>query len=242
MNGACPTLTIENDTHHGTRRGLASADLVLLILAGMTLATTAVLVTPHVIQAQPDASASPVETEWSPAARAAADALSLILRRSHATLGPDIEALVPDDAGADGPVILWTEDTIDPGLVNRSEVLVLEHSQLLESVTAYFFDPADANDPLLNPVLPERLVREPEALAQAVMNDAEVLRQVIAVEVLEFRVQGEVVTSGSGGRTVTPGEAWIVIRCPTELDDTNAELQVPAPLPASATRLSSAGG
>ena len=123
------------------RRG-ASAAAVLVAIAGVATVTTAsVIVGPRLLFAGEGAA---TDSTLQPSSHERQQVLSGLAE----IVGQSIEviAIHSRETAAFDEILLWVADREDPGRINRSELLLISHSRVLQSVSVYQFEPPPPSD------------------------------------------------------------------------------------------------
>lgn len=215
-------------------RGLATDGIVAGVVAAGMLVATATFVVPTFSRGETQ---GPVAIEddrerLSEYQRLALEAIDLMIASAKSTLA------VIDDGHLQ--IVLWTEDADSDGLVDAHEVLVLDHSPYLESMSACFLERPEAalSAPSSSASLPPAwhlkpsLMTHPDAMA-VFLGHEDAVRHVMARTVVAARVIGG--TPGASGAVsgATDDSGRIELTWNAETDDTTLTTFVPTPLPAS---------
>jgi hypothetical protein len=127
------------------RLGLATAEAVTIAVTVGALGTAAFFVTPRLIQAdQSDTDPTIVPREEAHQAQ-----MLSLLEAMHRCRG--VLAVHERAASPYLDVVLWGEDVHEAGVVNEDEVIVLSHSELLQTLTLHY---CDVDPQVADPALP----------------------------------------------------------------------------------------
>lgn len=164
--------------------GLATQELLVLIIAALSIGSVAAFVGPQFIRAGvtsvPAATIDPLT-----------EGLRGMIESSLRVLGVSTEPLTGDTF-----VVLWGADASDPGVVNRGEVVVLHHSVIRRAVSAWIcVEPKDRFQGIGDPPPDTRRqrVRESAAASQefgpAWVIAPDIQRRVIGTGVRDLRCE-----------------------------------------------------
>ena len=118
------------------RRGATWPAVVWALCVGGTVVTTAVVVTPRYLRAEPALAAVPAREA---AHQQVFEAFAGLVSRSK-------EVVAVNQRGATPflEFVLWLEDTEHLGVIDPHEIAVLTHSEVLQTITMHTFDPSAA--------------------------------------------------------------------------------------------------
>lgn len=209
-----------------SRRGLATSGLIVIVGACCVVTLGAVVITPRILGARQfgfDGAGQSGSESLDPDLQRLVDGLSLIARSSLATLQVHRAA-----NGVIDLLVIWMDDEIDPGHVNRSEILVLRYSTLLRSLTAFHIERDDHSSG--EERLSSARLRD-YGLADHLVSQADVIRRVIATNLSGMRLI-PVGAPDVAGRTAAPDSpGWIELTWSPESVDTASKVIVPEALP-----------
>ncbi len=164
--------------------GLATQELLVLIIAALSIGTLAAFVGPQMIRA---GSGPSLNTTADPFA----EGLREMIESSLRVLGVSSEPLTGDTF-----VVLWGADASDPGVINRGEIVVLHHSVIRRVVSAWVcVEPKDLFRGIGDPPPDTRRQRVREAavtseeFGPAWVIAPDIQRRVIATAVRDFRCE-----------------------------------------------------
>lgn len=164
--------------------GLATQELLVLIIAVLSIGTLAAFVGPQIIRAGAGPSLNSTPDPL-------AEGLRGMIESSVRVLGVSSEPLTGDTF-----VVLWGADTTDIGVVNRGEIVVLHHSVIRRVVSAWVcVEPKDLFKGIGDPPPDTRRQRVREAavtseeFGPAWVIAPDIQRRVIATAVRDFRCE-----------------------------------------------------
>lgn len=111
------------------RRGIAISNLLLTLLSFSVLATVAMVVTPRYLSAHHLGQARVARNNGH---QLVIEGMARLMGGSQAVL-----AVHPRGNSPFVEVVLWLEDSTNPGVVDRHELVVVGHSRVLRTLTAY---------------------------------------------------------------------------------------------------------
>lgn len=212
-------------------RGLSLGGTLLILASIIGVGTTTYLATPYVLKAgdSPSDNSNFIDrSDWPDDARAAVDALDTIIRTSKHTL------LLKTTNNSPRPtlefIVLWLNDEKDPGHLNPSEIVILRHSSLLQSITAYAATKeAFEDDQKTTPARLTYQLRQP-GFIDKFLSQSTVESHVIGIRIAHWQIHPNH-SSDSAAQSLphsSPGQ--IELTCLRQSDDTSLTASVPTPL------------
>ncbi|MCZ6836430.1 MAG: hypothetical protein O7G85_11705 [Planctomycetota bacterium] len=122
-------------------RGGATTGLLTMLASFGALGAAAVFVGPRVIQAG-SSEVSEIITARSPMHQKQFELLTTLIARSQALLMVHDRGTRPYEE-----MLLWMEDRQSPGTMETSELALISHSRILQTITLYRFDAENGNTP-----------------------------------------------------------------------------------------------
>jgi len=113
------------------RRGLATGEAIILLVAGSLLATASFFLVPQALQGMTIPNLPPDEPPQSPELLVTFEAVRALMASSHRVV-----AVHRDQQTGLTHVVVWHYDTDLDGAMDPTEILVLTHSQFLGQITA----------------------------------------------------------------------------------------------------------
>lgn len=117
------------------RRGLATGETIVLLVAGVVLTTASFFLVPQALQGMTTPSLPADEPPQSPELLVTFDAVRALMATSHRVVGAHEDA----QTGLTH-VVIWHDDTDLDDAIDPTEILVLTHSQFLGQITASVID------------------------------------------------------------------------------------------------------
>ncbi len=213
------------------RRGVTLVEITVIVISILGGGIATYFATPHLLKA---GTTSGIDSnrqnlvELPEEARAAIDALNTLILKSTKTVELNKAASHPMDQMEF--IALWLDDRVDPGHLNQAEIVVLRHSRMLQSITAYAVELSITDHDTGHGS--ERIGRQ---LHQPGFIDGFLRHPGVRSHVIGMKVIGwEVVGDGSSDHTAqslplsSPG--WIELTCLAQTDDNSLIASVPTPL------------
>lgn len=168
------------------RRGLATGETIVLLVAGAVLTTASFSFVPQALQGMTAPSLPPDEPPRAPELLVTFDAVRALMATSHRVV-----AAHRDDLTGLTHVVIWHEDTDLDGAMDPAEILVLTHSGFLGQITAVVIDwqpsPGDPDFTRLTAPIAVESAQSP-GFAQLWRSREGVTSAPVAVGVEEFRL------------------------------------------------------
>jgi hypothetical protein len=208
----------------GRRWGGTINGLVATIALVGGLAGAAIVITPRL---SPGAPAAAAKAAAHPEHQAALERLAALIGRSHAVL-----ALHPRGRTPFVEVVLWLEDGRNAGVIDRDEVAVISHSEILRTITYHAYEPpedpaeetaaAEPGDPVTVPavIAPEsaagpgfcpRWRRSRHVVPRVLLTDVSDLRVVQVGEAIDGRGRLRIELIWSSDSADAWDEAWLEV-------------------------------
>lgn len=212
-------------------RRILTDEVITGVVATMVVATAAGLMVPVLGRAGTPDDVDPFSVDdrdlLSEYQRLALEGLDLAIASAHATV-----AVIEDDHLQ---LVMWTSDADSDGLIDAHELLVLDHSPYLASISACFLQQASVPEipdgaPAKEWHIRGSLMSHPDAMA-VFLGHRDAVRHVLARSVVGARVIGGP-PGASGAVTDSSGVSRrIELTWNAETDDTTLTTFVPTPLP-----------
>lgn len=121
------------------RRGIATGEAVLIAASLCTIGALGVVIAPGLLRAGPDKAPLRIDEPDDPAKLAVFTALRAMFDESRSV----IRLWDPDSTGRCA-VLLWYSDEEPLGTIDEPEVVLIQHSPVMETITASVVEPGDA--------------------------------------------------------------------------------------------------